>query len=439
MFASERHDSLQRLESRRSDSRLFKFSVLTTGLLCLVVGVTEACLLPGLSWVAIAHVVGALSYVSLAFLASDLIRFEAMVAVVVGIGVPFLSFGILYSNGMGGSAPIWFAIFPVYALLFSRSSKMKVIYFGYTFLGLVTVLFCEIWWAEYFGPLHAQYPVVLSWLVTIFGIISIATHIYLYESKRRRMNWILSRQQKWLENSRRLAVAGTLAGSIAHEINTPIATIQMVAESTAEKVGTGPVADEVREQMELIVRVVKHVSKTVQSLLNLSRREAGEKLVHQDLQSLLDEVAVLTRLRFQRYGVEIRVRPENLGGLRLYCRPYEISQALIVLLNNSVDAVAKLPERWVELHIEQIKGNCEFRVTDSGGGIPTELSKKIFDPYFTTKDDGEGTGLGLAVASQFVKDHGGTLSYVPSQPHTTFLMSIPNTVERIQNEKVIGG
>jgi signal transduction histidine kinase len=232
-------------------------------------------------------------------------------------------------------------------------------------------------------------------------------------------------------------VAGTLAGSIAHEIKTPIATIQMVALATAEKIGNGPLADEVREQMDLIVRVVKHINKTVQSLLNLSRRKAGEKLVHQDLQSLLDEAAVLTRLRFQRHGVEIRVKPSDLGGLRLYCRPYEILQALIVLLNNSVDAVAQLPERWVELQIEQTQENCEFRVTDSGQGIPDEVSKRIFEPYFTTKNEGEGTGLGLAVAAQFVKDHGGNLSYLPTATHTTFLMSIPNTEERIQHEEAI--
>jgi hypothetical protein len=193
MFSSERHDSLQKLEFRRSDARLFKFSVLITGFLFMTVGVFEGCLLSGVPWVAIVHFLGGLSFFSLGLLASSLIRFEAMVAAVVGMGVPFFSFGILYSNGLGGAAPIWFTIFPVYALLFSNNSAMKTVYFVYTLLGLLSVLLCEIVWAPFFGPLHSQYPIPLSWMVTIFSILLIATHIYLYESKRRRMNWILDR------------------------------------------------------------------------------------------------------------------------------------------------------------------------------------------------------------------------------------------------------
>ena len=94
-----------------------------------------------------------------------------------------------------------------------------------------------------------------------------------------------------------------------------------------------------------------------------------------------------------RYSVELRVAPVE-KSLRIDCRPTEISQVLLNLLNNAVDAVQPLPEKWVELQVKNVGKDVEISVTDSGRGIPEKIRDKVGQLFFTTKVVGQGTGLG---------------------------------------------
>jgi len=91
--------------------------------------------------------------------------------------------------------------------------------------------------------------------------------------------------------------------------------------------------------------------------------------------------------------VELRLAPVE-KSLRIDCRPTEISQVLLNLLNNAVDAVQPLPEKWVELQGKNVGKDVEISVTDSGRGIPEKIRDKVGQPFFTTKVVGQGTGLG---------------------------------------------
>ena len=87
----------------------------------------------------------------------------------------------------------------------------------------------------------------------------------------------------------------------------------------------------------------------------------------------------------------------------------QISQVLLNLLSNSIDAVQKLPEKWIHIEVLSTEQHLKIRVTDSGSGISQDLAQKIFQPFFTTKDIGKGTGLGLSISDGIIKSHGGIL------------------------------
>src|SRR5690606_32314664 len=95
------------------------------------------------------------------------------------------------------------------------------------------------------------------------------------------------------------------------------------------------------------------------------------------------------------------------------------------LIQNSADAIAKLEEKWIKLVATSDKYFLTISVEDSGPGIPPELRERILEPFFTTKEVGKGTGLGLPISAGMIKDHGGELTIDSRSSHTKFVIRIP--------------
>jgi len=98
---------------------------------------------------------------------------------------------------------------------------------------------------------------------------------------------------------------------------------------------------------------------------------------------------------------------------------------LLNLLNNAHDAIAHLPEKWVRVSVKALGDTVEIRVRDSGRGIPPDIAQKIFQPFFTTKEIGKGTGMGLSISLGIIKAHSGRLTLDESEPNTCFVLSLP--------------
>lgn len=103
-------------------------------------------------------------------------------------------------------------------------------------------------------------------------------------------------------------------------------------------------------------------------------------------------------------------------------------EVLLNLLNNAFDAVqAMQPSAWVRIEVQDAGDTVVIAVTDSGSGIPPEISAKMFDPLFTTKPAGKSTGVGLKVSREIVERHGGTLALDASSRNTRFVLRVPAT------------
>ena len=108
----------------------------------------------------------------------------------------------------------------------------------------------------------------------------------------------------------------------------------------------------------------------------------------------------------------------------LECHLVDITQVFHNLIYNAVDAMKDIEKRWIEISLEDDKEHAVLAVTDAGRGIAEDIKDKIFEPRYTTKKRGEGTGLGLYMAKRLLASHGGSISLDSENEHTRFLVKV---------------
>ncbi len=228
-----------------------------------------------------------------------------------------------------------------------------------------------------------------------------------------------------LAHASKMATLGELAAGIAHEINNPLAAITLGTEHLFRLVKDPRSSADVRQaSVARIQRSVDRIAKIVSGLRMFSRESSYDPFTPTPIAEILLETLDLCQARFQSMGVELKI--QNLPkDIDLPCRPSQISQVLLNLLNNALDAVEPLEERWVKMDFSQDSEHFTITVSDSGPGIPEAIARKIMSPFFTTKPPGKGTGLGLSICSNILIDHGGRLELDTTRPNTTFRMQLP--------------
>lgn len=259
-------------------------------------------------------------------------------------------------------------------------------------------------------------------LLDTFG--SISTLIGTWMSARHAES-LIEEQQAQLVHSSKMSALGQMAGGIAHEINNPIAVIQSLAEEIID-VAASPSASlaEFTELAEKIRGTSQRVAKIVAGLRTFSRDGNNDPFEPTDFRKLFEETAFLCLERFKRHDVQFDYR-DLPAHLEFECRAVQISQVILNLLQNALDASVPCAERWVRVTALDTGTHVEIRVTDSGKGIPSAHRDRLFQPFFTTKEVGKGTGLGLSISLGIANAHGGSLSLDPNAKNTCFVLSLP--------------
>jgi two-component system, NtrC family, sensor kinase len=264
----------------------------------------------------------------------------------------------------------------------------------------------------------------------------------------------LRQTQTQLVQKEKMASLGELTAGIAHEIQNPLNFVNNFSEVSAELIKElqeerekGAERDEgvetelltdLGQNVQKITQHGRRAANIVRGMLQHSRASTGER-TQTDLNALADEY-----LRLSYHGLRAKDKSFN-ANLHTSLDPalepacvvaQDIGRVLLNLFNNAFYAVwekqktappAYRPTVW--LHTRQLGGHIELRVQDNGNGIPADLQRKIFQPFFTTKPTGQGTGLGLSLSYDIItKGHAGTLA-VETSPgeHTTFIITLPTT------------
>ena len=237
----------------------------------------------------------------------------------------------------------------------------------------------------------------------------------------------LRRAQSHMIHMERMVSLGTLAATVAHELNNPLEGVLTYAKLLRRKIERGGIKDEdLREvitELTMIADETARCGNIVKNLLLFSRQKVGE-FRSIDIRAIIDQSVKLIEHHLKMHDV---VATLDIGKdpMLCFCDPDQIEQALLALEINAVEA---MPGGGT-LRIIVDGSNPEFvrlSIGDTGVGIRDEDLPHIFEPFFTTKKDGKGTGLGLSVVYGIVERHGGTITVTTKvQEGTAFTLNLP--------------
>lgn len=264
---------------------------------------------------------------------------------------------------------------------------------------------------------------VFSVFATMFQVL-FSMYYFLKQSVRFESERVAAFAQLELEHQKQLQVQkmsslGEMAAGISHEINNPLMVIMGSTFYLKKEISPNEPS---YKRIEKIDQMISRISRIIHALRNFSRNSEKDLMELVSLTSIVESTLDLCKERFVNANVELIV---EVPDVNVFCRPTEISQVIINLLNNSFDACSSLPEAKVFIKAREVNDKIEILIEDTGAGIKPENESKLMQPFFTTKEVGKCTGLGLSISRGLIEAHNGTLSYVKDRPRTPFQILLP--------------
>ncbi len=238
-------------------------------------------------------------------------------------------------------------------------------------------------------------------------------------------------QRAQLVYSSKMATLGEMAGGMAHEINTPLAAIKMMSGQICEILMEEVLdLEQIKKSAERIEMTTSRISKIIDGLRKFSRDGSRDSYVNSSLSKLVDETLSFCRERLINRGIELQILNDG-PEIFLDCSSIQLSQVLLNLLNNSIDAVSEIEsQKKITIETSLNLNQVQISISDTGPGIEPTLRAKIFDPFFTTKAIGAGTGLGLSISRGIIRSHGGELTLDESSKSAKFLIRMPQKSQK---------
>lgn len=220
----------------------------------------------------------------------------------------------------------------------------------------------------------------------------------------------LERSQSQLVQASKLAALGELVGGIAHEVNNPVGIIVMRLASLRPEAESLNLPEDVREDLNVILRQAEKIAQITSGLLAFSRQTPFSPKPS-DLNKTVSNAVSLIENVLRNKGIVYQPALQNeLPSVQMDAT--RIEQVLLNLFNNAMDAMPGGGALYVATELfEDADGapRVRVRVRDTGEGISPEHMDRLFDPFFTTKEVGKGTGLGLAISYGLIREHGGDI------------------------------
>lgn len=261
-------------------------------------------------------------------------------------------------------------------------------------------------WRDSFEKLKNQVLEILL-LVIIMGIL-IATYI----TKK-----VIYPAQGRLIRAEKLSALGQLAAGLAHEIKNPLTSLKMLVQTSLQE--DTPLE---KRDLQIMEKELNRIDKVVADFLNFSRVNRREwKPI--EVTTLIEECAALCKSKFKLSGIELKIELDE----RKAWVTGDADALKQVFLNLLLNAYESFKERSgkIEIKLKKFEGEVKVYIKDNGSGIPKAIQSKIFDPFFSTKP--EGTGMGLAIVYNILKEHQGKINITSEESKgTTVEITLPS-------------
>lgn len=227
---------------------------------------------------------------------------------------------------------------------------------------------------------------------------------------------ILKKENRYLTNqilhSSKLAALGELSATVVHDICGPLTMIQITCEDMSDELAEKKPIDclTFEKQLRQINKSCQRIKKLVDHLRNYSRKDKDECQEGKNLGMIVEDSLFLVEQKIRKFGIKTTTEIEDdLMNAELVCLPNKLEQALMNLLSNACDAMQSAEKKELILKARVENDFLYLSIIDSGCGISDTLKSKIFEGFFTTKPKNEGTGLGLNIVRNIIKEHDGEL------------------------------
>ncbi len=232
----------------------------------------------------------------------------------------------------------------------------------------------------------------------------------------------LERSQEHLLQSEKLALVGKLAAGVAHSIRNPLTSVKMRLFSLSRNLNFPPAQ---KEDLEVISEEIRHIDTIVRDFLEFSK-PPKLKMQRVSLSDVVDSAITLLKQRLESYRVQVEVkRSERMP--EIWADPEQLKEVIVNLMLNSCDAMVNgglITVQEGKGQVASVGQVAYLKISDNGPGIPSSVQDKIFQPFFSTKE--EGTGLGLSIVSRIVEEHGGHIHLRSGEGEgATFIIILP--------------
>jgi len=211
------------------------------------------------------------------------------------------------------------------------------------------------------------------------------------------------KQSNIIMQQSKLASVGEMIGNIAHQWRQPLSAISTSASGLQVEQECGIMTKEnLNNRLEGIIEKTNYLSQTIDDFRDFFKQSKKKELFK--IHDVLHKVENITSATYKKEGLTIDKNYDT--NTNIFCLGYsnQLSQVIINILNNAKDIILekKCPIKVVKIDLDCSKSDVLIKIYDSAGGIPSELFSKIFEPYFTTKEDNKGTGIGLYMSNEII-------------------------------------
>ena len=231
--------------------------------------------------------------------------------------------------------------------------------------------------------------------------------------------------QLHVERLARQAALGNVIGMIAHQWRQPVAVISMIVNTVLLDIALGKLNPlDVKKEMENISKQTQFLSQTIENFRNFFKPSQEKQCISTD--AFFESLKDLMKAILGHHAISLVIDTSDVECLNVYKN--ELLQVIVNLINNAKDAIVENHQENGEISIAVFyqDSNVVIEVSDNGGGIPETILSKISEPYFTTKSDKEGTGLGLYMSKMITQKHlQGTLEWFNQANGACFRIMIP--------------